>query len=302
MNLCEVNVYDSGLRESSFKNDLRNSGRVYKGIDLAPLLDGSVERPLSEALLEARHLGVTDGGSSISYEPEYREINWDGKRGSTVGGSEVVASNVTLGTNLKEWDLENLSYAFPQTQVKTPGNGYTELLIKECITYHSNFAWIGTHGSRRLPFIAVVLNAMNSAPVSASFQDRAEATLALTLKGNYSAGVNDVPMKLFLADENVFTGILSATDLTLASNTGNVDLTIGSINDFDDDVKVTLAGQDGIAIGDGTEVTISAPYTGATTLTVNATGVAAGSYKTYVIATVAARNLTQTFPLTVIVP
>lgn len=301
MNLCEVNTYDSGLRDSSFSNDLRNSGRVYKGIDLAPLLDGTVEKPLSEALAEARHLGVTDGGSSISYEPEYREINWDGKRGSTVGGTEVVASNVTLGVNLKEFDLENLSYAFPQTQVNTPGNGYTELLIKECITYHSNFAWIGTHGNRKLPFIAVVLNAMNSSPVTANFQDRAEATLAMSLKGNYTAGVNDVPMKLFLADENVFTGILSATDVTLASNAGTVDLTIGAINSFDDDIKVSLAGQDGITIANE-PVTISAPYTGPTSLAINADGVAAGSYQTYVVATVAARNLTQTFPLTVIIP
>lgn len=303
--IAQVNLYDSGLTASSLNNVVKNAGRLFRNADLTHMVNPNAATPLSSALADAMMLGITQGGNGLSFETEMREIEFDGKRGKVKDATEMLSGMPSLSTTLKEFSIQNLSLAFPSTITQPMGNGFTRLTIEPRIDYHDNFVWVGTHGARDQPIVVVVKNAMNTANVSASFQDKNDATLAMTLEGSYGAD-GLIPLEIYMATQSIFTGILSSQTVTLVAaasqpSTADVTFTPAAVNGFEDDIELTLTAPNGITMASD-PITIEAPYSGQD-LTINSVeGLTAGTYGATLVATVAKKNITQVFPFSVVVP
>lgn len=307
MALCKTSVFDSGLNAETFSHLIKNSGRFYRNADLSKLDDPNEPNPVQAALENAQLLGITSGGTSFGFEPEYNETEFDGKRGKTVGGTEMLSAVPSLSTTIKEINRRNLGLAFPSVQTTAIGNGYTRLTMDKCITYHDNFVWVGTHGDRDKPIIFVVKNAMNVESVNIQFQDKAQAGLSLKFEGSYTED-GEIPAAIYMADESIFTGLidgtLSLTKTTGSPSTADAVWTPAAVNGFDKPIALTIDAPTGITLA-ATPVVASASngVYAPQTLTINAVEtMPAGDYTVTVLANVASENIQQTYPITVTIP
>lgn len=124
-------------------------------------------------------LGATRGGGSFNVTREQREPEVDGLRYRWKGGTFVDSADPQLSTTLVETTPENFRVALGGT-ISTSGKKTTVRMPTAMgdDAYLDDLCWVGDLADGRLVMI-VLYNAVNTADLTFTFQDKGEGSLAV---------------------------------------------------------------------------------------------------------------------------
>ena len=178
----------SALREATFDNLQLNCGIFIKDF----VYTGTGAPANAQALLtlikaiiagtDTQHgelLGVTRGGGTFNVGREMRDPDIDGLRYKFKGGTFVDSADPYLSTTLVETTPENFALALGGTAT-TSGN-ITTVKMNTALTdsaYMDNLCWAGDLSDGRVVLINLK-NALNTADITFTFQDKSEGALAV---------------------------------------------------------------------------------------------------------------------------
>lgn len=178
-----------GLTPDSFKNMQLNAGAFFVGIDSSTITGATTATEFGQMLVDARNagkaLGATTGGGTFNATPEVRQIEADGMRSPIIGSTVYDSWDITLTTTLKEITDQNLQYALA-TAEKDATTGAIKInntLLPE--HYIPILGWAGDLLDGRLIYVEIQ-NALNTAGMSLTFQDKGEGTIAVEFRGHQS--------------------------------------------------------------------------------------------------------------------
>lgn len=177
----------TGYKADSPEKFLLDAGAFLKNYDLSKTYDENVT---AGALI-----GATVGGGSFSAVPEVRKQEVDGAKGNVKGLQAIDGWTVTMVANAKEVTADNLKIALGAADSVTVSdesavNGYTKITARDDITdadYADNIAWVGKLAGKNKPVIILIKNAISLNGLSLTFADKNEATIPVTITGNYDA-------------------------------------------------------------------------------------------------------------------
>ena len=202
----------SALREATFDNLQLNCGifvknLVYTGTgaptnagDLLTLIEGIIAGTVTN---KGDLLGVTRGGGTFSVSREMRDPDIDGLRYKFKGGTFVDSADPSLSTTLVETTADNFAVALGGTA--TTSGKITTVKMPTALTddsYLDNLCWVGDLADGRLVLICLA-NALNTADISFTFQDKSEGALAVEFHGCQSdvADYDEAPFEVVFFDK-----------------------------------------------------------------------------------------------------
>lgn len=173
----------SALREATFDNLQLNVGIFLKNFkttaDSATTASALLTSILAAISAGEKLLGATRGGGSFNVSREQREPEVDGLRYRWKGGTFIDSADPQLSTTLVETTPENFAVAFGGS-VSTSGSK-SIVKMPTALTgsaYLDDLCWIGELNDGRLVMI-VLYNALNTADITFTFQDKGEGSLAV---------------------------------------------------------------------------------------------------------------------------
>ena len=208
----------SPIRSGGYENLQLNAGVFLANVDLSVIYDAAQLRALvADKIAAGEHLGMTSGGGTFTVKRDTRKAEADGRRFEFVGGVFVDAMDASITGNLLETTYGNfckligtvdadLSRSAWTVPAGTAGGSYYDMATGQWITvppgqsfptvttkggtkigtaltdgsYLDNIVWIGDVADGGL--CAIVLdNALNTADISLTFQDKAEGKLPFEL-------------------------------------------------------------------------------------------------------------------------
>lgn len=137
-------------------------------------------------------LGATDGGGEFNVETEFHEINFDGKKGKTMGGLRITKKNANMTVNLKEITSFAMKFATNSKEGLAKDlegetiTGYTRLSAKfELLDtdYLNDLTYVGKVLGQAKPIVISIYNVLADDNFSISFADSDESTLELKVSG-----------------------------------------------------------------------------------------------------------------------
>lgn len=177
-----MTVY-SGFNAGTADRLLLDAGAFYKNFDMATLT-GDL-------------LGATRGGGEFSAVPEIRPIEIDGVKGSAKGLNALDTWTVTITANLLEISAQALALALTTGSVDTESNAdYDIVAAANAIAlghYIDNVAWVGRLSGSNKPVVILIYNALNTAGLTLTAEDKGEAVIPITFSANYDAADLDTP-------------------------------------------------------------------------------------------------------------
>lgn len=133
-------------------------------------------------------LGPVRGGSEFTATATYRDIEFDGKRGKTLGFKVIDELNAMLKLNLLSHDQQQLAVLLPfvdvgstpfditsAEQALVPATKYLTNVVMFCRTLDGKYKKV------------TLFNALNEAPLVISAKPKAENELALEFHGHWDA-------------------------------------------------------------------------------------------------------------------
>lgn len=152
-------------------------------------------------------VGATQGGGSFKYEPEFKEIDYDGSPGSTKGMKRITKSLTQISFKALEFmDKEKVKSYIAGLKVSEETvmkNGksikYDVITPTEKISsesYLKNVAWVGENLGGDVVEI-IVENAMSDGSLELSFENESEVVPEITFTGHRDpSNIRKVPWKM----------------------------------------------------------------------------------------------------------
>lgn len=152
-------------------------------------------------------VGATQGGGSFKYEPEFKEIEYDGSKGSTKGMKRITKSTTQLAFKTLEFlDKEKVKHFIAGLETKQEtetkdDKTYTYDVIEptERITddsYLKNVAYVGERLDGAIVEI-IVYNALSDGSLELAFESESEVVPEITFTGHRDTeNINRVPWKM----------------------------------------------------------------------------------------------------------
>lgn len=192
----------TGYNAETPKHYLLDAGAVYRNLTYT-----SVGGWIGELL------GATADGSTLTIEPEYREIEVDGPKVATRGGRALERASATLEVNVKEITAENYRLSLngtirDATEDEAP-TGYKVIESKITIDdedYDDNIAFVGTISGSDEPFIAILENTFVVSSTETEHTDDGEAVLTMEFQASATAedvAANRLPWKILFPKQRV---------------------------------------------------------------------------------------------------
>lgn len=193
-------VKTTGYSSKTAERYLMDAGAVYKNL--------TFDEITGEATGEL--LGATNGGNEFVLEQETREVEVDGVRGRTKGGTILVREDANLTVNLKELTADNVALAIAGSAVNVSDiEGYQEITGKgriELEDYTDTIALVARISGSDKPVIIVLNNVLSMEGFSLPTEDDGEATVAINLGAHYDideVGESIPPYKIYWPEEVV---------------------------------------------------------------------------------------------------
>jgi len=171
----------SALREATFDKLQLNCGIFLKNFTYESLADAAALLSAIQTAITNNSgiLGCTRGGGTFNVGREMRNPQIDGLRYRFKGGSFVDSADPYLSTTLVETTPENFAMVLGSS-VTTSGH---KKIVKmptalNSGSYLTNLCWVGELSNGDLVLICLY-NALNTADISFTFQDKSEGALAV---------------------------------------------------------------------------------------------------------------------------
>ncbi|MEO7904640.1 MAG: hypothetical protein ABIR91_02500 [Candidatus Saccharimonadales bacterium] len=136
-------------------------------------------------------MGATNGGNEFALEQVMREIEVDGVRGRSKGGSVVESENADLTVNLKEITADNIAKAIAGSTIDTTTSTTHDIISSkgriDDEDYISNVAFVGRISGNDKPIIIVLDNALSLDGLTITTSDNDEATIPIKFGAHYDA-------------------------------------------------------------------------------------------------------------------
>lgn len=184
----------TGLTSATPSNLLLDAGAFFKNFVVG------TDTP---ATASAKLLGATDGGGTFSAVPTVRQVSVDGGKTNVKGLQTIDEWVATMSINLKEHTLDNIKLALGACTVGTAQNptGYTKVTGNEDFAdtdYVDNITWVGTIKGKTKPVIIVLKNALSINGLNLTVADKGEATIPVTITGNYALDkLDEAPFEIY---------------------------------------------------------------------------------------------------------
>ena len=141
-------------------------------------------------------MGATNGGNEFTIEQEMRDIEIDGVRGRSKGGSVIQSENADLTVNLKELTANNIEKAIAgATRDSDSMVGYDIISSKgriEMDDYTDNVAFVGRISGNKKPVIFVLDNVISLEGLGITTSDDDEATVPIKFGAHYDADTTEL--------------------------------------------------------------------------------------------------------------
>lgn len=193
-------VKTTGYSSKTAERYLMDAGAVYKNLTF-----DAVTGEASGTLL-----GATNGGNEFVIEQETREIEVDGVKSRTKGGTILVREDANLTVNLKELTADNVALAIAGSVVGVSEiAGYKEITGKgriDIADYTDSIALVSRLSGSDKPVIIVLNNVLSMEGFTLPTEDEGEATVALNLGAHYDideAGNEVTPYTIYWPEEVV---------------------------------------------------------------------------------------------------
>jgi hypothetical protein len=178
----------SGFSATTADRLILDAGAFYKNFDITTLT-GTL-------------LGATRGGGEFSAVPDIRPIEVDGVKGSAKGLNALDSWTVTLTANILEISAAALALSLTTGSVDTATNpDYDIVTAANAIAlshYIDNVAWVGRLSGSNKPVVIIISNALNTAGLTLTTEDKNEAVLPVTFSANYdSTDLDTPPFKIY---------------------------------------------------------------------------------------------------------
>lgn len=182
--MVKQKVNTTGYTNNTPKAFIVNSGALYKNLTWS-ITDGWQGEPL----------GATSGGSTVTIEQEYREVEIDGVFTAAVGTKMLSSSNIQLEVNIKEVTAEIIRMGINGRIEK--GDGETAPADSTIVTgkgrlensdYIKNIGLVGEYSGSSEPVIVLLDNVLSAEGLEFSTEDDNEAIVTMTLIGHADAG------------------------------------------------------------------------------------------------------------------
>lgn len=191
-------VKTTGYSSKTAERYLMDAGAVYKNL----VFDEATGEASGELL------GATNGGNEFVLAQETREVEVDGVKGRTKGGTILVREDANLTVNLKELTADNVALAIAGSVVGISDiEGYQEITGKgriEIEDYTDSIALVARISGSDKPVIIVLYNVLSMEGFTLPTEDEGEATIALNLGAHYDvdeAGNELPPYKIYWPEE-----------------------------------------------------------------------------------------------------
>ena len=220
----------SALREETFNNLQLNVGIFIKNFDYSNIANaGALLTAIASELTSGTNLlGATRGGGTFNVNREMRTPQVDGMRYRFKKGDFVDSVDPYLTTTLVETTPENFAAALGG-EITTSGLK-TIVKMQTALTdnaYLDNLCWVGDLSDGRLVLICLA-NAINTANLTFTFQDKNEGSLAVEFHAS-QAGVSDydyAPCEIVFFDTTGSLGTMTVNSAA-GTNIGGTKITTG---------------------------------------------------------------------------
>lgn len=179
----------SGITKDTTKNLVSNAGVVLVNFD--------IEKPYEEQ--KDKIIGATSGGNSITFEPQYREIEIDGVKGKAKGASQIESWEASLTVNVIEFNKDVYLHALGASDaedVEILEAEYSKITAKNAVTvcdYVDNVTLITSKSGSADPVIFQLYNALNTSGFDAEYQDGDDTVTELVFEAHYDFDDLDTP-------------------------------------------------------------------------------------------------------------
>lgn len=182
-------------REMNSDKYIFDAGVIYKDVTFAT--DGSFE--------QYTYLGETSGGTTLTIEQEYRDIEVDGRHVATKDGVVKVTESAMISTSIKTANPENLKMALIGA-IDTSNLNYDIITSKqevESTDYITNVVLVARYGKDN-PLdlqgklaIVVLDNVLNMNGLNMEMADDGEAVFEVELKAHADSNILDTRITPF---------------------------------------------------------------------------------------------------------
>lgn len=178
-------------------------------IDVPTFYVGTITDPSDLTGLEGKELGVSKDGVKLAFEPNIREIEFDGKLGRKIKGMErILGWNCSAETKGLELSDTALDFSLIKKDSTFTNGEYEKYTPSNQITY-TDIVIVGRmHDSS--PIVVVMKNCFNPDGCTIETKDSEEGTYDFKAEARYdydplkdATGENTVPCMIYLPKETV---------------------------------------------------------------------------------------------------
>lgn len=178
-------------------------------IDVPTIYVGTITDPSELATLEGKELGLSKDGIKLSFEPNIREIEFDGKLERKIKGMERILSwNCSAETKGLELSDKALEFSLIKKDSTFTNAKYEKYVPSNEIEYQDIVIVGKMHGSE--PIVVVMKNCFNPDGCSIETKDAEEGTFDFKADARYeydplkdATGENTVPCMIYLPKASV---------------------------------------------------------------------------------------------------
>lgn len=178
-------------------------------IDVPTFYVGTITDPSELVSLEGKELGMSKDGVKLAFEPNIREIDFDGKLGRKIKGMErILGWNCSAETKGLQLSDTALDFSLIKKDSTFTNAKYEKFIPSNEITY-TDIVIVGRmHGSD--PIVVVMKNCFNPDGCTIETKDSEEGTFDFKAEARYeynplkdATGENTVPCMIYLPKVSV---------------------------------------------------------------------------------------------------
>lgn len=173
-------------------------------IDVPTFYVATIDDPSELASLKGKELGISKDGVKLAFEPNIREIEFDGKLGRKIKGMErILGWNCSAETKGLELSDTALDFSLIKKDSTFTNAKYEKFIPSNEIEYQDIVIVGKMHGSD--PIVVVMKNCFNPDGCSIETKDSDEGTYDFKAEARYeydpikdATGENTVPCMIYL--------------------------------------------------------------------------------------------------------
>lgn len=174
-------------------------------IDVPTIYVGDITEPTDLASLDGKELGMTSDGLKLSFVPNIREIEFDGRNGRKIKDMERILSwDCSAETKGLELSDDVLEFSLIKKDNTYTNTDYDKFVPARDITYQDVIIVGKVHGSNK-PVVVVIKNCYNPEGVSLETKDSDEGKFTFKAESHYdydplkdAQGINPIPCEIYL--------------------------------------------------------------------------------------------------------